>query len=339
MTTSVIRSPSARSRPTAPSRPRCANGGFKCFSLGAGSRRDYLSALRRLRTELSAQDASILHAHCFDPTLLAALVSRLSNVRFVFTRHHSDHHIRLGKRWHTRIDGACARRADRVIAVSEATRRILEDAEGVPAEKIVVIHNGMEPLRSPDPRAVADLRRRLGGEEKRVLLQMARLHEEKGHRVLFDALPRIVAGVGAVTLCLAGEGSGRRELEEAARERGLGSAVVFLGQRSDVPELIAASDVVVLPSLAESFGFAAVEALSVGKPVVVSDADGLREVVGDAALVVPRGDSVALADAVVRALDDPREAERLRAAGPPRAAWFSAERMIRGYEGVYDDLG
>ena len=86
--------------------------GIPTFSLGAGSRRDYLSALRRLRAELDKQGASILHAHCFDPTLLAALVSRRSNVRFVFTRHHSDHHIRLGKRWHTRIDAACARRAD-----------------------------------------------------------------------------------------------------------------------------------------------------------------------------------------------------------------------------------
>src|SRR5205807_1161030 len=78
--------------------------------------------------------------------------------RFVFTRHHSDHNIRLGKHWHTRIDAVCARHADAVIAVSEATRTIMVNDKHVPPERITVVLNGYERLPDPDPVQVRKVR-------------------------------------------------------------------------------------------------------------------------------------------------------------------------------------
>jgi glycosyltransferase involved in cell wall biosynthesis len=282
----------------------------------------------------------VLHAHCFDPTFVGLLAARLAGSAFVFTRHHSDHNVRLGKHWHTRIDGWCGRRADKVIAVSEATRRIMTDVERVPASKISTVYNGAELLQPPPPGSVETLRRRLGLGDEAVCLMMARLHEEKGHRVLFDALPGVLPHAGPLAVLLAGDGPHREQLESEVRCRGLNTVVRFLGRRHDIPELISLSSVVVLPSLAESFGFAALEAMSLGRPVVASTTGGLPEVVvdGETGLLVPTGDVGALASALSRIIKAPEWGRSLGEEGRRRAAHFSVERMMQGYEAVYDAI-
>jgi glycosyltransferase involved in cell wall biosynthesis len=317
-----------------------AREGTPTFSLGVSRRWQYGRAIARLVRVIRREKIALLHAHCFDPTAVGLIAARLAGIRFVFTRHHSDHHIRLGKRWHTRIDAWCARRADHVIAVSEATRRIMMDIERVPGERITVVHNGMEPLREPEPEGVARVRRELGLTGAAICLTPARLHEEKGHRFLFDAVPGIVSRVGPVTFLLAGEGAHRADLEAQVRARGLQDRVRFLGWRKDVPELIGLSSLVVLPSLAESFGFSLLEAMSLGKPVVATTVGGIPEVVaaGETGLLVPPADAGGLGEAVGRVLGDPSLAAALGNAGRRRAASFSFGRMIQGYEAVYGRL-
>ena len=109
--------------------------GTRTFAVSVTRRRQYGRAIAGLARLLRREKASVLHAHCFDPTIVGLVASRLAGTSFVFTRHHSDHNLRLGKRWHTWIDGWCGRHADRVIAVSEATRRIMTDVERVPEQK------------------------------------------------------------------------------------------------------------------------------------------------------------------------------------------------------------
>jgi glycosyltransferase involved in cell wall biosynthesis len=305
------------------------------FALDAPSRWQYGPAICGLARLLRRERVSVLHAHCFNPTLIGIIAARLVRIPFVFTRHHSEHHLRLHKRLHTRIDGWCGRRADAVIAVSETTKRIMTDVEGVPARRVTVVHNGMRPLQEGSRESIERVSRELGVSRGAVCLVLARLHEEKGHRVLFDAVPRIVARVGPLTVLLAGDGPHRAKLEADAQRRGLQRIVRFVGRRNDVAELIGLSSVIVLPSLAESFGFAALEAMSLGKPVVASSLGGLAEVVGDSGVLAPPGNAEALADAVCQVLEDPERARALGENGRRRAALFSADRMMRGYEAVY----
>jgi glycosyltransferase involved in cell wall biosynthesis len=167
---------------------------------------------------------------------------------------------------------------------------------------------------------------------------IARLHEEKGHRFLFAAVPEILARVPGVTFLLVGEGPHQAELEAEVQARGLGPVVRFLGRRNDIPELIKLATVVVLPSLAESFGFVLAEAMSLGTPVVATRIGGIPEVVsdGETGLLVPPRDATLLADAICRVLDNQTWAKALGRAGKARAALFSVERMVRGYERVYE---
>jgi glycosyltransferase involved in cell wall biosynthesis len=312
--------------------------GTPTFTLGGTARWQYPLTILRLARLLKREKVSVLHAHCFDPTLIGLIAARLARISFVFTRHHSDHNIRLGARWHTRIDGWSARNANHVIAVSEATRNIMTEVERVPDSQITVIYNGMEPLREPVPEGVMRVRREFGLAEQRVCLMLARLHEEKGHRFLFDAIPEILSRAGSVLFLLAGDGPGRGALEVDIQKRGLTDVVRLLGRREDVPELISVSSVVVLPSLAESFGFTLLEAMSFGKPIVASTTGGIPEVVldGETGWLVPPADGPALANAICRLLEDPGRAQAFGEAGRRRAALFTFERMMDGYENIYE---
>jgi glycosyltransferase involved in cell wall biosynthesis len=308
------------------------------FSLNATSRRQYPDTIRRLAKLIRQEKVSLVHAHCFDPTFVAWRAARRAGVNFVFTRHHSDHNIRLGKKWHTRIDALCARRADHVIAVSDATKRIMIEIEKVPADRITVVYNGMEPLREPRPGGVEELRAEFGIGDEPICLMIGRLHEEKGHRYLFTALAELNRRGQRVTALLAGDGPQRAQIEAQARAAGVLDQLRFLGRRADVPELIALSSLVVLPSLAESFGFAALEAMSLGKPVVAFATGGLAEVIadGESGLLVPQGDAAELAEAMNAVLSSQELAQRLGQAGRKRVEQFTFQRMMEGYENVYD---
>lgn len=325
--------------PNGPLQKRMLAMGTPTFSLQTPGRPRYPVAILRLARLLREKQA-ILHAHCFDPTLIGLLAARLARVPFVFTRHHSDHNLRLNKRWHVRVDGWCARNADRVIAVSEATRQVMQEAEGVPASRIDVVYNGMEPLAPPAQERIEAVRSELRLSGERVCLMVARLHEEKGHRFLFEAIPTIREAVGETTFLLAGAGPHRAELEAEVSRLNLQPSVRFLGRRNDVAELYSLADVVVLPSLAESFGFALVEAMSLGKTVVAAATGGMREIVqdGETGFLVPQADAAALATATARVLGDPALARKLGSAGRERSQQFNFDAMIRGYETVYDRL-
>ena len=323
--------------PVGPLQKAMGESGTRTFSLGAANRWKYPFAILRLARLLRHERIAVLHAHCFDATFVGLIAARLARVPFVFTRHHSDHNVRLGKRWHTRIDAWCAKHADHVIAVSEATRRVMTSVERVPEDQITVIYNGMEPLREPVAEDVERVRHELGLSEKPVCLMLARLHEEKGHRFLLDAIPEIQARVGPIEVLIAGDGPDRAALQAEVQVRGLNETVRFLGRRHDVPELISVSSVVVLPSLAESFGFVVLEAMSLGTPVVAAATGGIPELITheDNGLLVPPADSRSLADAISRVIENPELARSLTDRGKDCVAAFSFDRMIRGYESVY----
>ena len=169
---------------------------------------------------------------------------------------------------------------------------------------------------------------------------IGRLHEEKGHRYLFEALPAVLEQAGPFQMLIAGDGVERERLEADVARRGLSNAVRFLGWRREIPELISLSSLVVLPSLAESFGFAILEAMSLDRPVVAAATGGLTEIIEHekSGLLVPQRDSSALASAMARVLGSDDLARGLAAGGLARSATFSFARMMSGYEEVYESL-
>jgi glycosyltransferase involved in cell wall biosynthesis len=173
-----------------------------------------------------------------------------------------------------------------------------------------------------------------------LLVIIARLHPEKGHSYLFQALPEIRRRVHKpVRLIVAGTGPFDAAYRDEVRELGCEEMVSFAGFRKDSADLMAAADLVVLPSVAEAFGLVLTESLYLGTPVVATRVGGIPEIVDDGVdgLLVPPGDSAALADAIVELLNDDGRRKRMAGAGREKVLGrFRFEDMVRSYESIYE---
>jgi glycosyltransferase involved in cell wall biosynthesis len=318
--------------------------GVEWLDCGCGSRASYPAGLASLVSFLRRRRIDVFHAHLFDPSvvgLTAAVLARTPSR--VHTRHYSDYHTRINRPLHVALDRLCTRMSQRVIAVSQHTANHLVQVERAPPGKVRVIHNGIDfdRVRRSSPDAPGRLRDELAVARRPVVLMAARLHPEKGYESLLEAFAEVLKRVPAAVLLIAGTGPLEDHYRRLAALHRLGDSVRFLGFRSDLPDLISAADVVVLPSLAEAFGLVAAEALYLGTPVVASQVGGLPEIVDDEGdgLLVPPSQPPALAGSLIRLLTQPELRSRLAGAGRRKIAErFSFESMVRAYERLYNEL-
>jgi glycosyltransferase involved in cell wall biosynthesis len=235
-----------------------------------------------------------------------------------------------------------ARRAARVLAVSENTRREVIEILGVPPERVVVTPNAVRAhFRPPEPAALAAFRAAKGLPEQ-FILYVGTLEPRKNLTTLLEAYAEL-ARSHAVPLLI---GGGKGWLYDAVFQRldelGLREQVRFVGylEEEELPLWYAAATVFVFPSIYEGFGMPPLEAMACGTPVVTSNSSSLPEVVGDAGLMCPPYDASAFAAALDRVLRDADLRHELRARGLAQAGTFdwrvTAERTLAAYEAAAD---
>lgn len=319
--------------------------GIPCFDGGARGRAGYAAVALRLARYLRQNRIDIVHTHLFDPSVVGLATGLVARAPLrVMTRHYSDYHTRIHKRWHVILDRMCTRLSHAVIAVSTHTRDHMIAEEHAPGARIRVVHNGIdfERVRRPGPGSEARLRAEINAVGKHLVVVPARLHPEKGHPQLFQALALAKERFSRpVVVALAGAGTFEANYRRQVQDLGIEAMVQFLGFRQDICDVMGAADLVVLPSVAEAFGLVVAEALHLGIPVLSTRVGGIPEIVDDGVdgVLVSGGDVVALADALVELLNDPERRGRLAGAGSRKVLErFSFERMVRGYESVYDQL-
>jgi glycosyltransferase involved in cell wall biosynthesis len=223
------------------------------------------------------------------------------------------------------------RRADRVVACSAAALADLSEVLPAAAERCELVYNGVPvPARAPSAPVVTPPR----------LLVLGRLVPGKGVDTAISAFARVRLAFPAARLIVGGDGSEHERLQCQARDLGLGDAIDFLGRvaHAEVPGLLDAASLVLMPSHVEAFGLVALEAALMQRPVVASRVGGLLEVVADGltGVLVPRGDAGAMAEAAIALLGDEARCRRLGLAARARAqALFTYERYLDGYEEQY----
>ncbi len=295
---------------------------------------DVLAGLRLGRL-LVRERYDIVHFHTARAHALSAFLGPFGSARRVVTRR-MDYRPRGGPyaRW------LYNRAVDAVVAISGGVREALVSA-GVDPARIRVIASGVEferyqacDERRPSARAGYGVKG-----DVPVLAIVGALEPRKGHAVLLEALARLRRP--EVRVLCAGAGSLRAELAGQCARLGLTEQVVFLGRLDEVTSLLAAADVVVMPSLQEGLGVAVLEALAAARPVIASRVGGLPEVLGEGAagVLVPPGDGAALAAAIDGLLRDPARARALGAAGRERVrSRFSMATMAEATLALYRTL-
>lgn len=310
--------------------------GCRVFEVSARPQ-DLPATLALLRQRLAHCD--LLHTHEFKSDLLGWLAARAVRRPWVAT----DHHLATEDDWLLRLFGIADRmalpRARAVIVPSQSQARRL--ARYVPRQRIHVVYHGIDAAAFAASAATerTQLRNQLGvGEAQPVVSAFGRLEPVKGHSDLLQAARIMLTSRPDLHLWIVGEGSLAATLREQARRLGIDGAVRFFGYQRDVASLMAASDVVLLPSRHESFGIVLIEAMSLGKPIVASAAGSIPEVVLDGVqgYLVPPHNAVELSQRVLHLLANPSQAENLGQAGRERVLQvFTVQRMVEQMAAIY----
>jgi glycosyltransferase involved in cell wall biosynthesis len=301
------------------------------------------AGLLRLWRFLKAERPDILHTHLFRANLWGRLLGRALRVPVIISHEHSMTHDKIEGRRRTwflsAIDAATARCCDRVIAISDTTRKYLVE-NSIPAEKIEVVLNSIDTRRFASEANGDAVRAEFGLGAAVVVTIVARLHPDKNHALLIEAFSRLRARFAGAKLLIVGDGPLEPELRAQADASAPG-AVVFAGARRDVPAILAASDLFVLCSEREGVPRALLEATAVAKPVIGTAVDGIPEVIvdGETGILVPPGDARALAEAMEKLLAEPELAATMGRAGQARAQqYFDIRRQVERLQEIYSEL-
>jgi glycosyltransferase involved in cell wall biosynthesis len=282
----------------------------------------------RVAGELKSFQADILHAH---PGAGARLGAFRAHVPVVST-YHTIGNIRswIPKAW----DRYLARGTDALVAISGAARDYW--AKRLATDGFEVIHNGIDLTAFPGLPERLEAKRRLGW-EGRLVLFIGRLNREKAVDLLLNAWAIVSANAGW-KLMIVGSGAAEPELRKLADDLGISSNTIFIGETMEPYLMMRAADIVVVPSRVAAFELVVVEAMAAGTPVIVSDADALPEVAGDAALTFRNEDANELADKLSQIMHSDAMATELMGKGLQRAANFSLDRMVDGYEQLFQKI-
>lgn len=299
---------------------------------------------RTLCQRLSSRQIDILHTHNTYPGFYGSLAARLVRVPVVINSQHgrgcgpavrahqADPTSRNSPGWKSLWQFRIANQlTDRIVGVSEDATRICRGQDLPRASKMQCIWNGID----------LDRFRFSGPADELSAISVGRLSPEKDYATLLRAVARVVKQVPDFRLKLVGDGSERPALETLAGELGIEDHVQFLGEQQDVPDLLRTAGFFISSSTTEGISLTLLEAMAVGLPIVTTHVGGNPEIVieGETGRLVPPSDPEALAERILRMLEDrDRWPEMSHSARERVEEHFNVRTMIRQYETLYDEV-
>lgn len=311
--------------------------GIPVHCLGANRAWHFPSTLRRLRKLLATQSPQILQSFLFHANFVGRLAARRPRVPHVLSG------IRVAERhskWHLWLDRCTQHLVERHVCVSASVAEFSTLQGGLAKERLVVIPNGIDfdLVAAAKPVELEEFGIHAG---RRAITFIGRLEPQKGLPWLLDTAVQWLPRVPDHDLLLVGSGQQRADLQRQALRLGIADRVHLAGWRPDVLEIVAASDMLVLPSKWEGMPNVVLQAMALGKPVLVTEVEGTCELLGNLAepQTVAYGETQVFSDKLVATLSNPVEAERLGAENRERARQeFSLAQMIRAYEDLWECL-
>jgi glycosyltransferase involved in cell wall biosynthesis len=299
------------------------------------------TTLPALLKVIRQKQIDVLHLHGYGATTFGRIAAGMRQIPAILHEHAN----LTDTPWFQKIaDAVLEPHTDIALAVSQSTADFVIKSRQLPPDKVKVVYLGVpldEFSRARSGGEIAEARAELGAAAGDIVLgTVTRLHESKGNAYLVDAARLVLDRRPDARFILVGEGPLQPALEAQAAQLGLGDRFRFAGFAKDVARVVSAFDVSVFPSLWEGTPLTVFEALAMGKAIVATDADGLVDVLthGRDAVIVPKRDANALADAIVRLMADPGERARLGAAARATARQYDIATFVAKMERLYEIL-
>jgi len=297
----------------------------------------FLAIAKRISRYLGENNIQYLHAHLFKSDLLGVLVKKLFNKKIILlsTKHGyeenycSNYHYYKGKiknNLYYFISKYLCANMNYQFAVSKAMADLYYQLKLTPG-RLIFIHHG---IKIPSVGEINQPGKYRFSNKQLIIL--GRLEEVKGHKYLLEALPAVIKVFPDLTLLVVGNGTQLEQLQKQANALGIENNILFLGFQQNPYPYIAHSDIMVSPSLYESFGLVFIEAFASKVPVVAFDAPAANEIITDneTGLLVPVSNSPALADKIIYVLQNPGEGKRIAINGYKKYVdYFNTERMVK----------
>ena len=312
--------------------------GIEVKSAGLKNKTD-MAALFRLRSIIMESRPDILHTYLLHSNVLGRIVGRLCGVPIIIS---SERTIGQVKRWGQLLTKLTNPLTNAVEVNSQTGATIIQETLGVPSEKIQLVRSGIDLDAYSKQSNESEIRNELNlNSHQHLVLYVGRLREVKGVEYGIKAFKLVTTEHPNLHLAIAGEGKQHRGLQNLVNELGINNQVTFLGVRNDLPDLFAAANSVLIPSLTEGFPRVAIEAMSAGKPIVATNVGGTPEAIidGKTGLLVPPKDIQAMASALLKLINDSKLQSQMSIAGAKLARdKYSINRYVDRLDQLYRQL-
>jgi len=300
------------------------------------------SGIPQLRRYMQQHQIDLVHTQLEFANILGTLAARWQHIPVVCTLHTFDDLDQADRSaWHIRLMWAVLRRfSNRIIAVSEEIRQHHLRLARFSPDRTVTLYNGIDLSRFQQQ--ATDVRTGLNiPQDAPLLLTVAVLRQPKGIQYMIEALPSILTAVSNAYYVVVGDGAYADALQQAAMQHGVADRIIFTGVRHDIPDLLAASNIFVLPTLLDALPTVLIEAMAAGKPIVASGVGGVPEIVEDGrnGLLVSPAQPQELAASCIQLLQNPTQAHQMGDAGQQIAAdKFDIHKQVARLGDIYMEL-
>jgi glycosyltransferase involved in cell wall biosynthesis len=296
--------------------------------------------IKQIRQTLKSNNVDIIHCHQYTPWVYGTIAAAFTRTKVIFTEHGRFHPD--SSSWKRKISNPfLLMLTERVTAISKATKKALTEFEFIPKTKIEVIYNGIKPLVSNNEK-VHILREKFKiPKNANVLGTIARLDPIKNQTIMIRSLKKLLTTLPNTYLIIVGDGEEREKLENLVDELDVRTHVFFTGYITQPVDYLEVMDVFLLSSLSEGTSMTLLEAMSLSKPCVVTDAGGNAEIIlhEESGFVTQNNDSEMFYQAIKKLLRIKNEVNRLGNLANNRFMKnFTAHQMNGNYSKLYNDV-
>lgn len=286
------------------------------------------------------RNIQLLHVHGFGATNFGRIISLVTGTPIIIHEHAC---LPSTPQYQKIIDKLLAPILYKAIAVSNSVSGFLIKTRKINPKKIEIIYNGtpLEIFKPVSKEAMLQERLRWHIPEDNIIIGMVgRLHIQKGHEYLFQSAKIILEKYPKITFMIVGDGMLWQDLQERTKELQINKNVIFTGHEEDIVKTIAIFDIQVFPSLWEGTPLTLFEAMAMGKTIIASNVDGLKEVLENnkTGLLIPPKDYIKLADVIIELINDKAKRDFLSKNARIESIRYDIRNTVKQIEKIYDEL-